>query len=113
MSAKNSATIERSNGVTQEQMPLLLEEMSRLLDSAQEPREFFQGFLDRLIRATQARGGAVWQRLPDGAFRLGQAQNWNALGLEGIPDGIACHEHVLQVAAQRERALWVPPHRRP
>lgn len=92
------------------ELPALLEEMGRLLDAPIPPREFHRLFLERLLAATPALGGAVWQRSEDGAFRLEHAIHWDALGLESIPDGPACHAPVLQVAAQRDRALYVPPH---
>src|SRR5262245_31649733 len=88
----------------------LLDELGLLIDAAPEPGDFFRAFLHRLLAEAGAQGGAIWQRTPDNTFTLAHAVHWERLGLESIPDGAACHAQVLQVAAQRERALWVPPH---
>src|SRR5579862_3106436 len=102
-------TSQPAAGIGPEQIPHFVEEMSRLLEAGLEPGEFFQTYLARLISAAQTVGGAIWERANPG-FTLVHSQNWNALLLESIPDGPACHAQVLEVAARRERALWVPPH---
>jgi biotin carboxyl carrier protein len=105
----NAATCEPPCGGLPERLPLLLEEMAQLLDAKLGPKEFVAKLLGRLVSATQALGGAVWQRKDDGPFRLEYSLNWEAIGLEAVPDALGCHEQILLVAAQRERALWVPP----
>src|ERR1051325_869773 len=104
------ATSEKSTNTLAQQMPRLLSELSELLGSDLESTEFYRIFLDRLVSTTGTTGGAIWLRASSGVFNLAHGHNWNALGLEAIPDGASCHQHVLQVAAQRERPLWVPPH---
>jgi biotin carboxyl carrier protein len=105
----NAAACEPPAGGMPERLPLLLEEMAQLLDAKLAPKEFVARFLERLVSAAQSLGGAVWQRKDDGPFRLEYSLNWEALGLEAVPDAVGCHEQILLVAAQRERALWVPP----
>ena len=90
-------------------LPRLLEEIGRLLETPAAPAIFFAEFLQRVVPAVQAAGGAIWTRSPDGHFDLEHALNWPALRLEAVADGITCHGQILQVASQRERALWVPP----
>jgi biotin carboxyl carrier protein len=108
--SQNSLSSLPAAGFSPESIPHFVEEMGPLLEANMEPGEFFSAYLTRLVSAAQAVGGAVWQRPGDKAFALVHAQNWHALLLEEIPDGPACHAQVLEVAARRERALWVPPH---
>ncbi len=90
-------------------LPHLLEEIGRLLETPAAPAIFFAEFLQRVVSALQVAGGAIWTRAADGHFELEHTINWPALRLEAVADGITCHGQVLQVASQRERALWVPP----
>jgi biotin carboxyl carrier protein len=105
----NSGTCGPSTGALPERLPLLLEEMTRLLDANLAPKDFFAEFLGRLVAAANALGGAIWQRSAERSFHLAYSLSWEALGLEAIPDGRACHDQILVVAAQRDRPLWVPP----
>jgi biotin carboxyl carrier protein len=84
--------------------------MGKLLEASAPPAQFFAEFLQLTVSAAQAVGGAIWTRAPEGPFKLEHALNWQALRLEASPDGIGCHFQVLEVAGQRQRALWVPPH---
>ena len=92
-----------------EVLPRLLAELGRLLETPAAPAIFFAEFLQCVVPTVQVAGGAIWTRLSEGAFELEQTINWPALQLEAVPDGIACHNQILQVASQRERALWAPP----
>ncbi len=102
-----TATLENTH--SREAKSRLLEDIGRLLETSAAPPVFFAKFLQRAVTATQVAGGAIWTRSADGRFDLEHAINWSALRLENAADGIACHGEVLQVASQRERALWVPP----
>lgn len=102
-------TREPERTLRSEELPRLLEEITVLLEAFPAPAIFFAEFLQRVLSAAQATGGAIWTRSADGTFDLEHAINWPVLQLEAVPDGIACHAQILQVASQRERALWVPP----
>jgi biotin carboxyl carrier protein len=103
-------TQEPESPLRSEALPRLLEEIGRLLDTPAAPAIFYAEFLQRVMSAVQVAGGAIWTRSADGHFDLEHAINWPALRLEAAADGITCHSQILQVASQRERALWVPPH---
>jgi biotin carboxyl carrier protein len=102
-------TQESESTLQAEALSRLFGELGLLLETPAAPASFFADFLQRVVPALQAAGGAIWTRLSEGAFELEQAINWPALRLEAAPDGIACHNQILQIACQRERALWAPP----
>ena len=91
----------------------LLRELGMLMETPAAPAQFYAEFLRRLLATLPIVGAAVWTRLASGSFDLEHAINWPQLRLDGIADGIACHNEILDVAAQRQRALWVPPHSGP
>lgn len=103
-------TQERESVLRTESFPRLVEEIGQLLEKSAEPAVFHGEFLRRVVSAAGVAGGAIWTRSAEGTFHREQAINWLELRLEAASDGIACHAQILQVASQRERALWVPPH---
>jgi biotin carboxyl carrier protein len=103
-------TREPKNPLPSQELPRLLEELGLLLATPAAPAMFFAEFLKRVVYATGVAGGAIWTRSAEEAFELEHGINWPALRLEAAPDGSACHAQILEVASQRERALWVPPH---
>jgi hypothetical protein len=102
-------TREPESKVCSEAFAPLFHEIGMLLENPAPPSVFFAEFLQRVLPALHCAGGAIWTRSAQASFDLEHAINWGALALEAVPDGIACHTQVLQVAGQRERALWVPP----
>lgn len=102
-------TDKREGTPRSEEFSRLLHEIAGLLETPAAPSIFFAEFLQRVVSTVPVAGGAIWTRSPEGSFDLEHALHWPVLGLEAAPDGIACHNQILQVACQRERALWVPP----
>lgn len=96
-----------------EALARLLQEVGRLLEAPAAPAVFFAEFLQRVVSALPVAGGAIWTRSTDGHCNLEHAINWPALRLEAAADGITSHGMILQVASQRDRALWVAPHSGP
>jgi len=89
--------------------PRLIAEVAQLVETAPSFGEFHAEFFQRVLRATGALGGAVWQRTADGSLAPGYQVEFDKLGLEPGSSDWAAHQRILDVAAQRERALWVPP----
>lgn len=89
------------------EVPAWLEEMARLLESAPSPAQFHAKFMQRVLDATKAAGGAIWGVDQD-RFELQYQVNLNHLDLDK-EHGNAAHAQLLRQAAQRGRALWVPP----
>jgi multidrug efflux pump subunit AcrA (membrane-fusion protein) len=106
-SVRTSASMADSPGPD---FPRLIAEIAQLIETAPTFGEFHAEFFQRVLKATDAIGGAVWNRSAEGAFELGYQINLEALNLQQNAPAWQAHQQMLSLAAQRDRALWVPPH---
>jgi multidrug efflux pump subunit AcrA (membrane-fusion protein) len=83
--------------------------MTQLLEAAPSFSEFHAEFLVRVVRASGAAGGAVWTRGSDGTFELGYQVQFDCLCLRPNTADWDTHRQIVNLASQRDRALWVPP----
>ncbi|HMP02111.1 MAG TPA: efflux RND transporter periplasmic adaptor subunit [Gemmatales bacterium] len=96
-----------------QQINRLIEEIARLADAPIGPMEFAAEFLQRVLLALAAPAGVMWNRTPQGNLQLQYQVNFNDMGLDGIPNGRACHDELLRLAVQQGRAMVVPPNSGP
>lgn len=88
-------------------LPQLMAEMTQVLESSPPQAEFYSEFLQRLLGATKALGGAVWERTSTGQFQLQYHIHFEGLDLDETAEGSKHHVEILQTAARRDRPLWV------
>ncbi|MBM4069468.1 MAG: biotin/lipoyl-binding protein [Planctomycetes bacterium] len=86
----------------------LMEEMSGYLESAENPGDFYQDFLTRLLAATGGLSGALWERTPQGGFELQAQIHLAEFGLDEVLRGWEGLAEILHKAAQKGRPLWIP-----
>lgn len=95
---------------TKQQIRSLVGDIARLAKSELSPEQFFQQFLDRIIEALAAVGGAVWLRTQEGNLELKYQNNLRLAGLHESQEAQARHGKILyQVVTSGEGAL-ISPH---
>lgn len=94
---------------TRNEIRQLVNEVAQLAASDILPREFYEGFLSRVLSAMAAIGGGVWLKQPDGALKLSYHANLPATGLLANQDSEG-HRRLLQRVLETKQALIVPPH---
>ncbi len=85
-----------------------VEALACLLDTPLEPAAFYAEFLGRVQATLGGKAAAVWEQRQD-HFVLAHHVNIGAIGLEQIPNAVACHEEILRRTARRDRPVWVSP----
>jgi len=94
---------------TKEQIRTLVQEISELAQSDISLAEFYNGFLDRVVSALAAFGGAVWTVHDDGRVQLKYQINLSNTGLTDDRDGQARHALLLKKLAGSPQAMLVGP----
>ncbi|MBN2218155.1 MAG: biotin/lipoyl-binding protein, partial [Pirellulales bacterium] len=96
---------------TKQQIRTLVAEISQLSRSADiAPEEFYSEFLNRVVQALAAVGGAVWIIEDEGRLTLKYQINLQKSGLRENEEGQRQHGRLLHRAMSGGEALLVPPH---
>jgi len=96
---------------TKQQIRSLVAEISQLSRSADiAPEEFYAEFLNRVVQALAAVGGAVWIIEDEGRLTLKYQINLQKSGLRENEEGQRQHGRLLHRAMSGGEALLVPPH---
>jgi len=102
----NQQTIEE----TKQQIRLLVNEIATLTKSGMTAEEFFPEFLQRVITALAAVGGAVWLMDEDQRPRLKYQINVGQSLLEDDSSDAVQHNRLIQRVARSGQSLIVPPY---
>ncbi|QDU31168.1 HlyD family secretion protein [Anatilimnocola aggregata] len=93
---------------TRNEIRQLVNEVAQLAASDATAKEFYEGFLSRVLAAMAAVGGAVWIKQGDG-LQLAYHANLPATGLAANQE-LPAHQGLLRRVAETKQALIVPPH---
>ncbi|MBN1591065.1 MAG: HlyD family efflux transporter periplasmic adaptor subunit [Pirellulales bacterium] len=95
---------------TKQQIRTLVGEISQLSRSDIAPEDFYAEFLNRVVSALAAVGGAVWIVEDEGRLALKYQSNLQKSGLRDNEEGQRQHSRLLQRVMTGGEALMVPPH---
>lgn len=98
---------------TKQQIRALVAEIQQLARSDCAPGEFYGGFLDRVVQALAAFGGAVWAPGEESRLQLQYQVNLQKTGLAGDEEGQVKHGRLLQKVMSTGEGLIVQPHSGP
>ena len=110
MSSDSSSIDPQAVEQTKRQIRGLVEEISALSRQAVRPEDFYTGFLQRVVEALAAVGGAVWILAEEGQFQLGCQINLRTASLDEPGDHQVRHARLLGQVAESGEGLLVPPH---
>ena len=107
MSSVNPQAIEQ----TKQQIRGLISEISQLAKSDLSPEEFYVAFLDRVVAALAAVGGAVWTINDDGHLGADPAYQSNISPglLDNESDESKKHYRMLESISKQSEAQLIPP----
>ncbi len=94
---------------TKQQIRELVNEIADLAQQDIPEKEFYSGFLDRVVTALAANGGAVWD-VSGGRIELGAEIGLRESGLLASEDAQQAHGRLLRKAIVGGEALLVDPH---
>lgn len=95
---------------TKRQIRGLVEEISALAKQDLRPEEFHTGFLNRIVEALAAVGGAVWMLGEGNQFRLTYQINLRRASLDEDGEHQQRHARLLAQVVQSGEGIMVPPH---
>ena len=95
---------------TKQQIRGLVEEISALTKQGLRPEEFYNAFLQRVVEALAAVGGAVWIVNEGNRFQLAYQINLRKSSLDEQGDHQIRHARLLAQVTQTGEGLLVPPH---
>lgn len=87
----------------------LASEIAALARGSVSPDEFYPAFLERLVAALAAVGGAVWLAGEGGQFELACQVNLDQTHLDQRPEGRTRHQRLVEQSMAAGRAVLVPP----
>jgi multidrug efflux pump subunit AcrA (membrane-fusion protein) len=87
----------------------LVQEIAQLAAEDLAPEEFFRGFLDRIVSAMAAFGGAVWLRGEGGALKSPYSVNAAQAGIEAPPPARTRHGLLLKRVLDSTQAVVAQP----
>ncbi|WP_425615958.1 efflux RND transporter periplasmic adaptor subunit [Anatilimnocola sp. NA78] len=93
---------------TRNEIRQLVNEVAQLAASDVSAKEFYEGFLSRVLAAMAAVGGAVWLKKGE-TLQLAYHANLPATGMSATTDPPG-HRGLLLRVAESKQALVVPPH---
>lgn len=102
----NQQTVEE----TKQQIRGLVNEIAALAKSGATAEEFYPEFLQRIVTALAAAGGAVWLLDDDRQLRLQYQINAEPTVLAGDGDDSLRHSRLIRRVAQTGQSLLVPPY---
>jgi len=94
---------------TKQQIRGLVSEIAQLSKSELEPGEFYAAFMQKIVSALAANGGAVWNLSADGEASVVYQINIEARLLDSDSEDTARHNKLLQVIAHSNEAQLIPP----
>ena len=94
---------------TKQQIRGLVSEIAQLSKSELEPGEFYAAFMQKIVSALAAHGGAVWNLSADGEASVLYQINIEANLLDSDSEDTARHNKLLQVIAHSNEAQLIPP----
>ena len=94
---------------TKQQIRGLVSEIAQLSKSELQPGEFYAAFMQKIVSALAAHGGAVWSLSTDGAASVLYQINIAGELLDPDSEGTQRHSKLLQVVAHSNEAQLVPP----
>ncbi|MBN2578094.1 MAG: biotin/lipoyl-binding protein [Pirellulales bacterium] len=95
---------------TKQQIRSLVSEIAQLTKEEIAPEEFYGGFLDRVVSALAAVGGAVWAVNQDGQLALQYQINLKETGLPKREEAQKQHSRLLYKMLESPEGALVPPH---
>ncbi len=95
---------------TKQQIRSLVAEIAQLSKEEVAPEEFYGQFLQRVVSALAAVGGAVWAKNEEGRLSLQYQINLQETKLRDNEEGQAQHGRLLYKCFQEGEGLLVPPH---
>jgi len=104
-SSLNSQTIEQ----TKQQIRSLVSEISQLSKSELTPEEYYAAFLQRVVQALAAVGGAVWLLGQGKQLRLTYQINLSETLLDDASDDSEKHRRLLNYVSQSDEGRLIPP----
>lgn len=94
---------------TKNQIRKLVAEIADLADSDMQPAEFHVEFLNRVVAAVAANGGALWMRDNRGSLKLQHQLEMRQAGLLDNRQWAAPHEALLGLMMQASQPQIIPP----
>ena len=94
---------------TKQQIRGLVSEIAQLSKSELEPSEFYSAFMQKIVSALAAHGGAVWNLSADGDASVVYQINIEAGLLDSDSEDTARHTKLLRVIAHSNEAQLIPP----
>ena len=94
---------------TKQQIRGLVSEIAQLSKSELQPGEFYAAFMQKIVSALAAHGGAVWSLSTDGVASVLYQINIAGELLDPDSEGNQRHSKLLQVVAHSNEAQLVPP----
>ena len=95
---------------TKRQIRGLVDEISALSKQKMSPEEYYPAFLQRVVEALAAVGGAVWTLTGNRQFQLEYQINFQKTSLDQPGEHVARHGQLLGKVAQTGEGILVPPH---
>lgn len=95
---------------TKQQIRGLVEEISQLGKAGLDPSAYYAEFLNRVVQALAAHGGAIWAKNEAGGLELAYQINLQSTGLIENEAGQARHARVLYGVLQNGEGQLVAPH---
>jgi multidrug efflux pump subunit AcrA (membrane-fusion protein) len=94
---------------TKRQIQALVEEIAQISRQTMAPAEFYGQFLDRVVTALAAIGGAVWTTNDDGQLALQYQINFQQTNLRDDEEKQKRHARLLYKALNDGQGMLVPP----
>lgn len=94
---------------TKQQIRGLVSEIAQLSKSELEPGEFYSAFMQKIVSALAAHGGAVWNLSADGDASVVYQINIESSLLDSDSEDTARHTKLLRVIAHSNEAQLIPP----
>ncbi|MEC7566649.1 MAG: HlyD family efflux transporter periplasmic adaptor subunit [Planctomycetota bacterium] len=105
----SSETSQQAVEQTKQQIRGLVSEIAQLSKSELDPDEFYAAFMQKIVSALAASGGAVWSISEDGAATVEYQINIESNLLDDDSDDAARHGKLLHYIAHSEEPQLIPP----
>lgn len=109
MSAQETRPSQESIEQTKQQIRSLVAEISQLSKSEIGPEEYYAAFLQRIVSALAAVGGAVWMLAEGRRLQLTYQININQGLLDNSSDAASKHFRLLDQVVHSDEGVLVPP----
>jgi hypothetical protein len=109
MSAQESRPTQESIEQTKQQIRTLVSEISQLSKSEIGPEEYYAAFLQRIVSALAAVGGAVWMLAEGRRLQLAYQINISQGLLDNASDDATKHFRLLDQVLHSDQGVLVPP----